>query len=150
MTICVQPEYRESGVGADLLTVWFTFLSLKQQKICLLLNQQGCNTVYLHVLTTNQKAIKFYKNRGFRTVKFHDGFYRINSTYQDAYEMALSLPKLLTHEEELQELMIPTHSELQIELIAKDKSTGSLITALFMALAVVLLIPMVLFYIKKV
>lgn len=99
----------------------------------------------------NAKAIKFYKNRGFSTSKFHDGYYRIDSVYHDAYEMTLTIPTSVATGDEaaVRRLMVPTNSELQIELIAKDKATGSLITVIFIVLAVLFALPILLFFFRS-
>jgi hypothetical protein len=94
-------------------------------------------------MASNQKTVKFYKNRGFFISKFHDGFYHIEAKYHDAYEMTLPLPaSRLNIEQDLEQLMLPTNMDITVDLIAKDQSTGHQLTALlFIVLFVLLLVP---------
>jgi len=141
MTLCVEPQYRDAGIGGELL-----------KKILFMLYQESCATTYLHVLATNNNAIRFYKKRGFCTTKFHDGFYHINSTYQDAYEMAFSFPDTQVKDEvDLINIMIPsTKSDLKHELIENPGNSGSLLMMSFVILVLFIFLPFRLFWNKLV
>lgn len=51
--------------------------------------RSNCKVIYLHVLTTNFSAIKFYEKRNFRLHKFLPYYYTINGQNYDGYCYAL-------------------------------------------------------------
>ena len=44
-----------------------------------------CGAVYLHVITYNKVALKFYENNNFEYFKEIESFYYIDDTYYGAY-----------------------------------------------------------------
>ncbi len=49
----------------------------------------NCKAVYLHVLTTNQTAIRFYERRNFQMHSFLPYYYSIKGTPRDGYSYVL-------------------------------------------------------------
>jgi hypothetical protein len=49
------------------------------------LSQPAVDALFLHVLSTNATAMRFYAEQGFRNHKRETGFYPINSSLEDAF-----------------------------------------------------------------
>lgn len=49
------------------------------------MNNKNCGAVYLHVITYNNVALKFYENNNFEYFKELDAFYHIDNVYYSAY-----------------------------------------------------------------
>jgi hypothetical protein len=47
--------------------------------------QQHCKALYLHVLSSNTAAIRFYESRCFRKFSYLPMYYAINGTHRDGY-----------------------------------------------------------------
>lgn len=59
LTLGVKRSHRRSGIASTLL----------EQVVNYARHNKGCGVVYLHVLTTNQSAIKFYESNKFSLCK---------------------------------------------------------------------------------
>ena len=77
--ICVKIEYQGKGLGKSLLEFCINN--------CM---KRGFYEFFLHVATTNQRAINLYKKLGFTIVKFIKNYYHLdNPPDKDAYMMRL-------------------------------------------------------------
>ncbi|MHA1799712.1 MAG: GNAT family N-acetyltransferase [Candidatus Helarchaeota archaeon] len=77
--IAVHPGYKRLGIGSGLI---------RNIAINLRYNHPKIRKLYLHVQETNDEAITFYKNLGFKEVKFLKEFY---SWGENAYQLALEI-----------------------------------------------------------
>ncbi|CAN0545298.1 unnamed protein product [Ectocarpus sp. 12 AP-2014] len=79
LTLGTETSYRRQGIGRALLRrcVWLS----RQEK--------SIGAVYLHVITTNPAAHRFYESEGFAQVCCIDDYYRINGELYDCYLYAL-------------------------------------------------------------
>ncbi|CAM9876341.1 unnamed protein product [Ectocarpus sp. 8 AP-2014] len=79
LTLGTETSYRRQGIGRALLRrcVWLS----RQEKTI--------GAVYLHVITTNPAAHRFYESEGFVQVCCIDDYYRINGELYDCYLYAL-------------------------------------------------------------
>ncbi|CAM9303016.1 unnamed protein product [Ectocarpus fasciculatus] len=79
LTLGTETSYRRQGIGRALLRrcVW---LSRQEESI---------GAVYLHVITTNPAAHRFYESEGFVQVCCISDYYRINGELYDCYLYAL-------------------------------------------------------------
>lgn len=76
MTLGTADDYRNRGLATRLV----------QECIRLqVLPNPECGTLYLHVLDTNQAAIRFYENLGFHRVKLIANYYNIDGQSRDCY-----------------------------------------------------------------
>ena len=51
--------------------------------------RQNCKAVYLHVLTTNFAAMKFYDKRHFKQFRYLPLYYAINGIHKDGFSYVL-------------------------------------------------------------
>ena len=51
--------------------------------------KQNCKAVYLHVLTTNSAAMKFYDKKHFRQFRYLPLYYAIDGMHKDGFSYAL-------------------------------------------------------------
>jgi len=79
MTLGVSDAYRGQGIGAELL-----------EKICVQLEQAGCNYIYLHVKVGNETATKFYLKHGFNVEEELPNYYAIDGKHFNSYKMSKS------------------------------------------------------------
>ncbi|GBG24963.1 N-alpha-acetyltransferase 60 [Hondaea fermentalgiana] len=75
LTIATHPYCRRSGVGSKLLNYVIETAA----------SNPACGVVYLHVITYNEAALRFYERHGFRRVETLTDFYRIDGRSYDAY-----------------------------------------------------------------
>ncbi|TPX63270.1 hypothetical protein SpCBS45565_g06729 [Spizellomyces sp. 'palustris'] len=68
-TLGVLAAYRRLGLGAMLLDHILSQATLAKDK-------QKISEVYLHVQTTNEDALEFYKHRGFDVTSTEEGYYK--------------------------------------------------------------------------
>uniref|UniRef100_UPI00358E0A8A N-alpha-acetyltransferase 60 n=1 Tax=Myxine glutinosa TaxID=7769 RepID=UPI00358E0A8A len=83
LSLGVVKEFRNLGVGSLLLDSLMTHITNQ--------NQERCKALYLHVLTTNTNAIRFYENRHFRQHHYLPYYYSIRGVLQDGFTYVLYL-----------------------------------------------------------
>eukprot|EP00762_Andalucia_godoyi_P004351 ANDGO_08239.mRNA.1 putative N-acetyltransferase san len=77
MTIGVHALYRRKRIAHILMQIVQTWFE----------RWTTCTSVFLHVLSTNMGALRFYENLHFRTACFRKGFYEIQGRPMDALEL---------------------------------------------------------------
>jgi len=83
LSLGVASSFRKQGIASLLLDQLISYL-----------NTNHCNQVkalYLHVLTTNTQAIRFYEHRGFQVHSFLPYYYAIKGKRKDGYTHVLYL-----------------------------------------------------------
>ncbi|KAE8579091.1 hypothetical protein XENTR_v10023902 [Xenopus tropicalis] len=83
LSLGVVKEFRKQGIGSLLLESLKSHISSTAQ--------DHCKALYLHVLTTNSNAIRFYENRHFHQHHYLPYYYSIRGVLQDAYTYVLYL-----------------------------------------------------------
>ncbi|XP_075422443.1 N-alpha-acetyltransferase 60 [Ascaphus truei] len=83
LSLGVMKEFRKQGIGSLLLESLKSHISSTAQ--------DHCKALYLHVLSTNSSAIRFYENRHFRQHHYLPYYYSIRGVLQDAYTYVLYL-----------------------------------------------------------
>ncbi|XP_063791059.1 N-alpha-acetyltransferase 60 [Pseudophryne corroboree] len=83
LSLGVVKEFRKQGIGSLLLESLKSHISSTAQDLC--------KALYLHVLTTNSSAIRFYENRHFYQHHYLPYYYSIRGVLQDAYTYVLYL-----------------------------------------------------------
>ncbi|KAM4023765.1 N-alpha-acetyltransferase 60 [Anomaloglossus baeobatrachus] len=83
LSLGVVKEFRKQGIGSLLLESLKSHISSTAQDLC--------KALYLHVLTTNSNAIRFYENRHFHQHHYLPYYYSIRGVLQDAYTYVLYL-----------------------------------------------------------
>ncbi|PIO40499.1 hypothetical protein AB205_0185560 [Aquarana catesbeiana] len=83
LSLGVVKEFRKQGIGSLLLESLKSHISSTAQDLC--------KALYLHVLTTNSSAIRFYENRHFHQHHYLPYYYSIRGVLQDAYTYVLYL-----------------------------------------------------------
>lgn len=77
LSLGVHKKHRRNGIGSLLLDALLKHLTtLERLKV---------KAIFLHVLTTNQAAILFYENRGFRMHSFLPYYYSIRGNCKDGF-----------------------------------------------------------------
>ena len=82
LTLGVVKEHRRNGIATLLLDNLINHLTTD-------VKTKDCKAIYLHVLTTNYIAIRFYEKRNFRKHQFLPHYYLISSMNQDGYSYVL-------------------------------------------------------------
>ena len=82
LTLGVVKEFRRNGIATLLLDNLINHLTRDPVTY-------DCKALYLHVLTTNIVAIRFYENRQFKKHLFLPLYYSINSTARDGFSYVL-------------------------------------------------------------
>ena len=82
LTLGVVKEFRRNGIATILLDNLINHLTRNPVT-------SDCKALYLHVLTTNIVAIRFYENRQFKRHLFLPLYYSINSTARDGFSYVL-------------------------------------------------------------
>nr|CAG4645751.1 EOG090X0BM0 [Lynceus sp. MCZ IZ 141354] len=77
LSLGVATQYRQQGVASLLLNAFLSHLVQNEQR--------HVKCVYLHVLTTNSAAIKFYEKRSFRLHTFLPYYYSVNGRAKDGF-----------------------------------------------------------------
>ena len=75
MTLATTEDYRRTGLASLLL----------KKLIQNATSNRNCGLVYLHVITYNTSAIKFYEKNGFQRVAQCEGYYLIDGVSYDSY-----------------------------------------------------------------
>ncbi|CAG2100340.1 unnamed protein product, partial [Medioppia subpectinata] len=82
LTLGVVKEFRRNGIATLLLDNLIHHLTRNE-------STTDCKALYLHVLTTNLVAIRFYEKRQFKRHLFLPLYYSINSTARDGFSYVL-------------------------------------------------------------
>ena len=80
LNLTVQPQMQGQGLGRRLL-----------QRLLTLARQHGADTAFLEVRTSNQAALKLYRDMGFNETGLRRGYYPARKGREDAVVFALSL-----------------------------------------------------------
>lgn len=75
MTLGTAKEYRNLGLGSNLI----------QSCVKLVQNNPNCGALYLHVITYNHAAIRFYEKMGFYRMDEIEDYYNINGKTYSCY-----------------------------------------------------------------
>lgn len=78
LTLGVVKEFRRLGIATYLLTRLIDLLTTGSVT-------QDCKAVFLHVLSTNHVAIRFYEKLNFKRYRFLPFYYHINGGERDGY-----------------------------------------------------------------
>lgn len=81
LSLGVSREYRRNGIASLLLDSFISHLTTSE-KSCV-------KAIFLHVLTTNTTAIKFYEHRHFHLHKFLPYYYSIRGRCRDGFTYVL-------------------------------------------------------------
>ena len=81
LSLGVVKEYRQNGIASFMLENLIAHLTSS--------DNQDVKAMYLHVLTTNSKAISFYEHRGFRPHLFLPYYYAIKGKRKDGFTYVL-------------------------------------------------------------
>ncbi|GAB5592717.1 N-alpha-acetyltransferase 50 [Umbelopsis nana] len=82
MTLGVLKPYRHLGIGRKLLEHILEHAASEKER--------NIKSVYLHVQTTNQEALSFYKNQGFEVTDTTTNYYK-NIDDKDAHVLSKSI-----------------------------------------------------------
>ncbi|KAF0290427.1 N-alpha-acetyltransferase 60 [Amphibalanus amphitrite] len=77
LSLGVSAEYRRRGLASQLLGLLLSELRTAEHA--------DCRAVYLHVLTSNSPALRFYERHKFRLHTFLPYFYKIDGKYRDGF-----------------------------------------------------------------
>lgn len=77
LSLGVVETFRRCGIASLLLNSLLSYL--------LSAEQHNCKAIYLHVLTTNVSAIRFYERQNFKQHSFLPYYYSIHAAPHDAY-----------------------------------------------------------------
>ncbi|GMH55961.1 hypothetical protein TL16_g02026 [Triparma laevis f. inornata] len=75
MTLATTQDYRRTGLASLLL----------KKLIQSATSNRNCGLIYLHVITYNTSAIKFYEKNRFERLGICEGYYCIEGKYYDSY-----------------------------------------------------------------
>ncbi|KAK2714461.1 hypothetical protein QYM36_008871 [Artemia franciscana] len=81
LALGVMEEYRRCGIASLLLDTFLRHLTAQEMK--------KVKVVYLHVLATNDKALRFYEKRNFRMHAFLPYYYCIGDKMRDGFTYCL-------------------------------------------------------------
>lgn len=77
LSLGVVKEFRKNGIASLLLNNLFGLLTTEEYV--------DCKAVYLHVLTTNFVALRFYERHKFRLFRYMPCYYAINGYHKNGY-----------------------------------------------------------------
>ncbi|XP_064613621.1 N-alpha-acetyltransferase 60-like [Liolophura sinensis] len=83
LSLGVVNDFRRHGIASLLLDSLLSYLTTSER--------HHCKAVYLHVLSTNNIAIRFYERRNFRPHSFLPYYYSIGGKPKDGYSYVLYL-----------------------------------------------------------
>ncbi|KAL1129179.1 hypothetical protein AAG570_013709, partial [Ranatra chinensis] len=83
LSLGVSEAHRRNGIASLLLDNLISHLTAPEN--------QDCKALFLHVLTTNKPAIRFYEHRNFRLHSFLPYYYSINDKCKDGFTYVLYL-----------------------------------------------------------
>ncbi|RUS79863.1 hypothetical protein EGW08_012389 [Elysia chlorotica] len=81
LSLGVVGDFRRNGIASLLLDSLLSYLTAKERS--------NCKAVYLHVLSTNTVALRFYERRKFRRHLFLPYYYAIGGKARDGYSYVL-------------------------------------------------------------
>lgn len=81
LSLGVVVDFRNHGIGSLLLDSLLSYLTTKEHF--------NCKATYLHVLSTNQTAIRFYERRNFGAHSYLPYYYSIQGKPRDGYSYVL-------------------------------------------------------------
>ena len=79
LTLGVIPLYRRNGLARQLL---------EQLHLYIEAHERSCQALYLHCLSTNRPALRFYADADFEQLELKRGFYVFNDAKHDAMTLA--------------------------------------------------------------
>ena len=80
LNLCVHPDWQYRGYGSLLLEYAIGHVAGLE-----------CESMFLEVRASNERAAKLYKNRGFRVIGTRLSYYRAGDEREDAIVMALKI-----------------------------------------------------------
>jgi len=80
LNLCVHPDWQHRGYGSLLLEYAINHVARHDNE-----------AIYLEVRTSNTRAAKLYKNRGFRVIGSRRSYYQAGDGREDAIVMRLAL-----------------------------------------------------------
>jgi len=83
LNLCIHPEWQHRGYGSLLLEYAINHVA-----------RQDNETLFLEVRTSNSRAAKLYKNRGFNVIGSRRSYYQAGEGREDAIVMSLVLRRL--------------------------------------------------------
>lgn len=85
LTLCVKKQYRRNGLGMLVFSLMMAAKRLVNKVISEARENFLCKAVYLHVLDSNQDAIRLYESINFTRLRFLENYYYFNYSYQNAF-----------------------------------------------------------------
>jgi len=82
LNLCIHPEWQHRGYGSLLLEYTIAHAA-----------RNGNDAIYLEVRTSNKRAARLYRNRGFRVIGSRRSYYQSGDGREDAIVMRLALPR---------------------------------------------------------
>lgn len=82
LTLGVVRECRRNGIATLLLDSLISHLTTNPE-------EDNCKAIYLHVLTTNMTAIRFYEHRNFRLHSYLPLYYSVHGSLKDGFSYVL-------------------------------------------------------------
>lgn len=82
LTLGVVRECRRNGIATLLLDSLISHLTTNPE-------ESNCKAIYLHVLTTNMTAIRFYEHRNFHLHSYLPLYYSVHGIAKDGFSYAL-------------------------------------------------------------
>lgn len=83
LSLGVVQNYRRNGIASLLLENLISYLTAA--------DESWCKAIYLHVLTSNSSAIRFYERRSFQMHSYLPYYYSIQGKHKDGYLYVLYL-----------------------------------------------------------
>lgn len=80
LNLCIHPDWQHRGYGSLLLEYAINHVARHDNE-----------AIYLEVRTSNRRAAKLYKNRGFRVIGSRRSYYQAGDGREDAIVMRLAL-----------------------------------------------------------
>ena len=80
LNLCIHPDWQHRGYGSLLLEYAINHMARNDNE-----------AIYLEVRTSNTRAAKLYKNRGFRVIGSRRSYYQAGDGREDAIVMRLAL-----------------------------------------------------------
>lgn len=80
LNLCIHPDWQYRGYGSLLLEYAINHVARLEN-----------DAIFLEVRTSNTRAAKLYKNRGFRVIGFRRSYYQAGDGREDAIVMRLTL-----------------------------------------------------------